>query len=289
MIKAFFVAAICVALGGATAQAEPIQYPPVVAQIAKVESDFDAYTHDHGQTKGFFTFSAPDAIGFHPQAERIHERLGAKLAQDNSEADAPSKLRWRAWKVVVSPGEDMAYDMGPWTIDGTDKAGWFLTIWKKQPDGSWKWVLDTGAGTDTVANVPAPFVGDFGAGGVLFPPNPNATSDFLARNGALDAALTDKAPKDAYKHLLSEFDGRVAGDAGPPSMQPKAIAAHFALRPVHATWTMDGYGSSANFDMVYAYGHATTSDGTFAGHYVRIWRRSADVWEIAVDLYQSAK
>src|SRR5262249_11717982 len=68
MKKATFIAAICVALGGSAAQAEPIRYPPVVAQIAKVESDFDAYTHDHGQTKGFFTFSAPDAIGFRPQA-----------------------------------------------------------------------------------------------------------------------------------------------------------------------------------------------------------------------------
>ena len=31
------------------------------------------------------------------------------------------------------------------------RTGWFLTIWKRQPDGSWRYVMDTG-----VPDKPAP-------------------------------------------------------------------------------------------------------------------------------------
>ena len=46
----------------------------------------------------------------------------------------------------------MGYNYGRYESRGTGpdgkervRGGWFLTIWKRQPDGSWKYVMDNGA------------------------------------------------------------------------------------------------------------------------------------------------
>ncbi len=60
-------------------------------------------------------------------------------------------LEWEPEFVDVSLSGDMGYTYGRWDYTATDStgneitsSGYYITIWKKQPDGSWKWVFDTG-------------------------------------------------------------------------------------------------------------------------------------------------
>jgi ketosteroid isomerase-like protein len=61
-------------------------------------------------------------------------------------------LKWDPTKGEVFAGGNMGYTVGKYTARFKDKddklmeqAGTYITIWKKQDDGSWKIVADTGS------------------------------------------------------------------------------------------------------------------------------------------------
>ncbi|HVZ29662.1 MAG TPA: hypothetical protein VG839_04670 [Asticcacaulis sp.] len=287
MYKTILLVAV-VALAPTAYAALPAPLPDAIFQV---ESDFDAFTHDHGYTKGFFTYSAPDAVAFDKQGMvRIHDKLAARLAEDSSEKDAPSKLRWRPYLVAASASGDLAYDLGPWTIEDTDRTGWFFTLWKKQADGNWLWVLDTGAGPADAARTPPPGARETTriAGSI---PDANALSEVDGLDTALNAALKTQPATDLFKK--SQFDYMIiASDAAPPARDKKAALAALATRPSGLVWTQDGKDIAADNRFAYTYGHASTVDGAYQGHYVRVWVKMGTKptdWTQSVDLYQSAK
>ena len=58
-------------------------------------------------------------------------------------------LRWQAEIAEVSGAADLGYTIGPYHMEFQDPEGnpvvidgKFLTIWKRQPDGSWKTAVD---------------------------------------------------------------------------------------------------------------------------------------------------
>jgi ketosteroid isomerase-like protein len=62
------------------------------------------------------------------------------------------KLTWSAYFTDVSEDGTLGYNYGRYDSrrpgsDGQEivRGGWFLSIWKRQPDGSWRYVMDTGA------------------------------------------------------------------------------------------------------------------------------------------------
>ncbi len=67
-------------------------------------------------------------------------------------ADPDLKLSWVPSKGEVFPGGKMGYTVGKYTArfkekDGKamEQTGTYITVWKKQEDGSWKIVADTGS------------------------------------------------------------------------------------------------------------------------------------------------
>lgn len=76
------------------------------------------------------------------------------------------QLTWTPTDASMDPSGDMGYTWGHFEGRGKDAggnpvttAGRFITIWRKQPDGSWKVVLDAGAdepaGAGDCCRVPA--------------------------------------------------------------------------------------------------------------------------------------
>lgn len=58
-------------------------------------------------------------------------------------------LTWEPFKAEASASGDLGYTLGKWKMQGKDTAfyGNYYTIWKKQNDGSWKFVVDGGNNT----------------------------------------------------------------------------------------------------------------------------------------------
>jgi len=51
-------------------------------------------------------------------------------------------LAWKAERIVITESETMAYSSGTWRMAGPDATGPYLAVWRKQPDGQWKVLID---------------------------------------------------------------------------------------------------------------------------------------------------
>ena len=268
--------------------------PPPVNPVVAAERDFDQYTFEHGYRHGFYQYSAAQALSFQPAPVAIHDKLAAAIAADSSEADAPSKLRWWPGRVGMASSGDLAYDLGGWTNGDDPKGGWFLTVWQLQADGTWKWVIDTGAGSADVSALWAKDVVEVDIPPFATSDSPKtAWTEITASDAALNKGLNVQDAGTAYHGFLTPISV-VLGDDGAPATTLDAQTSALAARPAALAWTMDGIGESAAGDFGYTYGHAATDDhfATIKGYYVRVWRKDAaspDGWRIVADLFHAAK
>jgi ketosteroid isomerase-like protein len=56
-------------------------------------------------------------------------------------ADPGFSLTWKSESIVVTESQTMAYSTGTWHIGPA--TGPYLAVWRKQPDGKWKVLIDS--------------------------------------------------------------------------------------------------------------------------------------------------
>ena len=63
--------------------------------------------------------------------------------------DEVKTISWAPFKAEASKSGDLGYSLGNWKYVGKDSTynGNYYTIWKKQADGKWKFVVDGGNNT----------------------------------------------------------------------------------------------------------------------------------------------
>lgn len=264
------------------AAAAPDAHRALGEEVAAAERAFDAHTAEHGFTAGFLAFAAPDGILFRPDPVNARAHLSA------GPASTDTGLRWRPARIGVAASGDLAFDAGPWSLNGGQANGWFFTIWKRQPDGRWLWTLDHGSGVLPSPSQPEPEapVRVIAAGR----PHPGgaeaAWAEVLAAERALADAVREGAAAAAYAPWLAPDAWLATPDRGPA--EGEAIPEALGRRPSGlANHPQMGGEASLAGDLAYIYGHATWSAGEDAaprrGHYVRVWRRDADGWRIVYD------
>ncbi|HET9353223.1 MAG TPA: hypothetical protein VFO32_04435 [Sphingomicrobium sp.] len=101
------------------------------------ERAFAADAQKSGQWTAFRKWATDDAIMFVPQAGSAHEFLKGK-------ADPPVAVFWWPGRSYVSCDGSTAINSGPWVRGWGKSIGYFTTVWRRQADGSWKWLLDHG-------------------------------------------------------------------------------------------------------------------------------------------------
>jgi len=100
------------------------------------ERAFAADAQAIGQWTAFRKWSSDDAIMFVPQPVNAHTFL-------KDRKDPPRAIDWWPTESWMSCDGGTAVNTGGWRRpDGA--IGYFTTVWQKQPDGRWKWILDSG-------------------------------------------------------------------------------------------------------------------------------------------------
>ena len=289
---------ICILISGllaapAFAKKAPPAPPPLPSEeVIAAERAFDAFTAEHGFNAGFHEYSAPDALTFGPAPERTHDTTAAALAATPNEP--PSQLRWWPARLGISSSGDLAYDLGGWTYGDNSEGGWFFTVWQKQTDGSWKWLIDTRAGSGPVDALPPkqPTYTDFIPHGTSDSPG-TAAGEMMAADITLNKALTVQTASTAYNGFLVP-PSIVSQESGAPAQTLEARLPILDARPQGLAWTSEGQGVSKAGDFGYTWGHAATDDhnATIQGYYIRVWRKdgpnTAD-WHIIADIYHPVK
>ncbi len=119
-------------------------------ELAAMEDAFCAMARDKGLLAAFEHFAAPDVAFIDTDPRRVR---GLAAVRERMGPDRPGVvLTWSALFTDVSDDGTLGYNWGryEWRGPGADgqpmvRTGFFLTIWKRQPDGTWRYVMDNGA------------------------------------------------------------------------------------------------------------------------------------------------
>lgn len=116
-------------------------------QVRATETAFAKSMADRDHA-AFRSFLAPDAIflsknGVLRGAEAVAE--GWKGLYEEPEAP----FSWEPERVEVNDSGDLAVSTGPVKDPTGKQVGTFVSTWRRQPDGRWKIILDTGCSCGT--------------------------------------------------------------------------------------------------------------------------------------------
>jgi ketosteroid isomerase-like protein len=271
MLKTVLIAAL---LAGPAFAAEPPATPSPV-QIEKAERAFAADGLALGVRDSFLKHMADDAIVFRPGP------VNAKALYEKRPSSKTLKLEWWPQKVVIARSGDLGLSVGPSAVNGK-RGGYYATIWRKGPDGQWKWIYDGGAEADAAS---APDASAPAIQGPTATRGSKSPADALAAVRAAEAKLTKAAIEDApkaYRAALAS-DVWLTGPSGTEDLKPSDLAGRIARRPPRMAIGMDGGGASAAGDFVWTHGTAawpSPSDAPINTHYMHVWQKRPEGWRL---------
>jgi ketosteroid isomerase-like protein len=306
---AFLLAALTGASGSAQSQPQPApqsqrpptelpplpvkekSFPRLLAPVVEAEHAFAQYSIDHGMKEAFLRFAAPDGV--------IFRRDGPVNAIETWAGRNPAPtglLTWWPAYADVSRAGDLGWTTGPYeyrdkpTDEKPADTGHYFTIWRRQPDGSFKFVLDLGAphpapdAPETDLQYPAalkksgPSAGDFDN-------TASARKSLLETESSLSA---DSSSKGARAALLARADEslRMYRQGILPVVGLAAVEKALKVQTEFVKWNPSKGDVAASGDLGYAYGtyevRANASDTQPAerGNYARVWRHDRRGWRL---------
>jgi len=281
LFKPLTIFSLTALLALARLQAGEIDLETTASQLIQAETDYGKLARERGFCVASMHVFAEDGIVFAPGPVN-----GKKYWQ--TQTDEPV-LVWQPTFATVARTGELGYTTGPWELkkardDAQAQAfGQYVTIWKKNPDGVWKVMLDVGIEhpqpTDPPGEVET-FLPEFH----IFQPE--------SVRGKLENA------ERAFTELL-------AGDAGAAAMAkasdgvrilrrgvfPAAgkTAARLMLSSDHGKTkrTRAGGSMSNSQDLAYSYGEYSTERTNVIeqGIYLSIWQLDLNTdWKLVLDL-----
>src|SRR5215213_1418351 len=255
--------------------------------MVKTEQAFSKMAEEKNTRDAFIAFIADDGLLFRPGAVNGKEWLLKSPAPPPS--DKRPLLAWQPAYAGISASGDMGFTTGPWEakadiIDEKPQGyGHFVTVWKKQADGSWKFVVDLGishpqsggpqtlwAPTDTSTKETFQPVDVTSGREALLDRDRKYAAEVL-KEGAAMSYLAYAAPEvRLYRMNSLPFIGREAAIA-----QLSKTTEQVKWQPIAADVSRAG-------DLGYT--HGTYESGNERGSYVRIWKKQNGEWRIVMDV-----
>jgi ketosteroid isomerase-like protein len=122
----------------------PVDWTKEKEAIIKTDLAFSDLSRDKGMKAAFLMYMDSSAV----LLRRNHLPIVGKETVQYLQAvpDSSFILTWQPDTAILSASGDLGYTYGLYTLKEKDTTirGTYVSIWKKQRDGSWKYVLDTG-------------------------------------------------------------------------------------------------------------------------------------------------
>ena len=262
-------------------------------EMVKTEQAFSKMAEEKTAREAFMAYIADDGLLFRPGAVNGKKWM---IEHPVPPSDKNPLLAWQPSFAGMSASGDMGFTTGPWEskADRKDPSpsayGHFVTVWKKQADGSWKWVVDIGishpqsGGPQTLwhptdKNDPAkPKSGDAAI----------ALRVLLDTERLLSLAFMEQGTSAALLPYFSK-ELRVYRAGGLPFIgRDDSIAALLRIKGQFRTQTIGGDVSRAG-DLGWTHGTYYLTDTAEnkvleRGSYVRIWKRQESIWQVVLDI-----
>ncbi len=116
-------------------------------QVLKTEREFGQMVEEKGIASAFLYYADDEAVLMRNN-DLIKGKVEIEEYFENQPLNSVS-LKWSPEFIDVAKSGDLSYSYGYYTLsfkDSTDqlieRRGVFHSVWKRQPDGSWKYVWD---------------------------------------------------------------------------------------------------------------------------------------------------
>lgn len=264
---------------------------PDWTSLVEAERAFAATSLAKGTRAAFLDFLAEESVLFRPGPV-----AGKKWIEEHPAP--PTLLTWEPTFAEVAQSGDLGYTTGPWEIrqsgpqDKPTAYGHFVSVWRRQPDGAWKVVLDLG-------------ISHAAPTGSSRPPQPlsfqrsekvrrniridEERSELLAFDRELANSVSEKGSAQAYLRYLAD-DARLYRAKAFPVVGKREIFAVLSQGGTKPTLRPDKAGISSAADLGYTYGTSRSmapgsadSSGTVS-NYLHIWKRKGNRWSLVLDV-----
>lgn len=111
-------------------------------ELLHADSAFAALSVTNGAKNAFLAFAAEEAISFGGGAQMTQGRQAIGAGFDGFPAGAV--LEWWPVAAEIAPSGDLGCTVGEARIPSLNHYSKYLTIWRRQHDGTWKFVADGG-------------------------------------------------------------------------------------------------------------------------------------------------
>jgi ketosteroid isomerase-like protein len=120
-----------------------------IEALKQADVDFSNYSKEKGVKDAFISYAASNAVLLRPFMMPVAGYDAVKKFME--EGDANFTLTWAPLYGDVSDSGELGYTYGLYELTFKDekgeeqlRKGTYVSIWKKDSNGSWKYVLDTG-------------------------------------------------------------------------------------------------------------------------------------------------
>jgi len=274
--------------------AQKAKEPPALQSMVDSERAFARMSEEQGVRPAFMTFIADDGIIFRPTAVKGKQWM---IEHPLPPSDKRPLLSWQPIFADVARAGDMGYTTGPWEFrddihDAKPVAfGNFLTVWKRQPDRSWKFVIDLGISNPQPEQPVKAW--QLSTNYREAPSGPQR--DVRAETNALLAREREFSSDSAAHGAQKAFDAyaaeevRVFRNKNLPFVGKTLAAAALPSNQTVWTWEPAFADISQSADLGYSYGTYQLSkkdspEKVETGNYYRIWKRQGSAWKVVTDL-----
>jgi len=119
-------------------------------EILQTDRDFSAFSKENGIPEAFLAFADEKSVLLRDHGYPL---VGKEALRKHMEKTPSDNLimTWEPLFAEASKAGDLGYSYGTFEISLAEKPeetvanGCYVSIWKRQDDGTWKWVLDAGS------------------------------------------------------------------------------------------------------------------------------------------------
>ena len=270
-----------------SSQIFPQQKKMVLNQLITTEYSFAACAAEIGTRDSFLKFIADDGIIFRP------EPVNGKTFLTN----APKKtglLSWYPIHAEISKDGDMGFTTGPAEFrKGKDSAaiwfGNFCTVWQRQSDGEFKFVIDYGNSNEKPSDKLEP---------LKFETRKSKPTSSIIKKKELKAdqlfdldrkfakLIAEVGTETAYKKFINK-DSRLLRDGEFPFIGTTKIINYLSQKRDNYKFNPLGGKISSSNDLGFTYGEMETNNGGMTKeqfNYMRVWKSDGKNWFILAEV-----
>lgn len=255
-------------------------------KVYQTEKDFERAVAEKGVNQGFIEFLSADGILFRPNPVNGINFLKSQPASS-------ALLTWNPEYIDVSSNGAIGYSIGNGEFRPQGKNGaevyysHYVSVWQRQPDGSYRAALDTGIFHEKPAKIETEWTSPANSQKELNEKKSSAADSATAFFEAAEKQSLEKA----YKAFLAD-DARIFREGKMPFVGKKAALAEIKSSKSKIKFVKRSVFTGAA-DIAYFTNGYTLLDKNGReiekGNFVQIWKLRDGKWQIVVDIFNPVK